>query len=99
METTLTIDQIVQNPKVRGGQPIIRGTSIRVADVAIAAVFHDQDADGISSWYGLSLSQVYAALSYYYEHKAEIDEAIKRQIDEAQELRKNRVGSRPDKSG
>ena len=98
METTLSIDQIVQNPKVRGGQPIIRGTSIRVADVAIAAIFHDQDADGISSWYGLSLSQVYAALSYYYEHKAEIDEAIKQQIAEAQELKKNRVGSKQDSS-
>jgi hypothetical protein len=34
----------------------------------------------------LSLSQIYAALSYYYEHQTEFDIEIVRQVDEADRL-------------
>jgi hypothetical protein len=33
-------------------------------------------ADEIASNHGLSLADVYAALTYYYDHRQEIDEAI-----------------------
>jgi len=88
-----SINLIAINPKVRRGRPHIVGTTITVADVAIAHVYHGQDADGIADWYALSLPQVYAALSYYYYHKAEIDEQIRAQIRHAEELEENRVGN------
>ena len=88
-----SINLIAINPKVRRGRPHIVGTTITVADVAIAHVYHGQDADGIADWYALSLPQVYAALSYYYDHKAEIDEQIRAQIRHAEELEENRVGN------
>jgi uncharacterized protein (DUF433 family) len=88
-----SINLIAINPKVRRGRPHIIGTSITVADVAIAHIYHHQDADGIADWYGLSLPQVYAALSYYYDHKAVLDEQIRTQIRHAEELEEKRVGN------
>ena len=75
-----TIQVIAVNPKVRSGRPFIIGTSVTVTDIAIAKNYHNQDADGIADWYGLTLTQVYGALAYYYEHKAELDQIIRAQI-------------------
>jgi uncharacterized protein (DUF433 family) len=93
MATIQSIDLITTDPDVRGGRPCIGGTGIRVIDIAIAQVFHQRTPDEISSDYALSLAQVHAALAYYYEHKGEMDEDIRRQIDTAQALKEKRVGS------
>lgn len=79
---------------MRSGRPYILGTSVTVADVAIVKIYHGQDADGIAEWFGLTLPQVYAALAYYYDHKAEMDAQICDQIKRAEELKEKRVGSR-----
>ncbi len=89
-----SINLIAINPTVRRARPHIVGTTVIVADVAIARVYHQQDADGIAGWYGLTLPQVYAALSYYYDHKAEIDGQIRDQIQRAEALERDRVGSK-----
>ena len=57
METILSIDLIAINPNVRNGRPFLVGTTITVADIALAKIYHALDADGIADWYGLSLSQ------------------------------------------
>lgn len=88
-----SINVIATNPNVRNGRPYIAGTTVTVADVAITKIFHGEDADGIAAWYGLSLSQVHAALSYYYAHKSEMDEQIQSQIKRAEELKEKRVGN------
>lgn len=93
MDTVQSINLIAINPKVRRGRPYIVGTSVTVADVAIAHIYHDQDADGIAGWYKLTLPQVYAALSYYYDHKDAIDEQIRAQIQQARDLAERQVGS------
>jgi uncharacterized protein (DUF433 family) len=93
-ELVQTIQVIAVNPKVRNGRPYIIGTSITVADVAIAKNYHNQDADSIADWYGLTLTQVYGALAYYYEYKAEIDKTIRAQIKHAERLKEKRIGSR-----
>lgn len=74
MDTLLSIDLIATNPGIRNGRPYIIGTTITVSDVAVAHIYHGQDAAGISAWYRLELAQVYAALTYYYAHKPDIDE-------------------------
>ena len=94
METIQSINLIAINPKIRSGRPYIVGTTLTVADVAIAKVFHMLDADGIADHYDLSLPQVYAALAYYYEHKSEIDESITERRKLAEEMKEKRVGSR-----
>ena len=92
MATVQRIDLITTDPGVRNGQPCVGGTGIRVADIAIAHLFHRRTPDEISSDYELSSAQVHAALAFYYEHKADIDEEIRRQIRKAQALRNERGG-------
>ena len=92
METIQSIDLIAINPNVRSGRPILVGTTITVADIAVAKIYHNLDADGIADWYGLSLAQVYAALAYYYEHRDVLDEQIRSQIRRAEELTERRSG-------
>ncbi len=92
-EFVQAIQVIAINPKVRRGRPYIMGTSVTVADVAMAKNYHNQDADGIADWYDLTLPQVYGALAYYYEHKSEIDRTIRAQIKQAESLKEERIGS------
>lgn len=94
MAEILAINWIVSDPKIRNGIPIIDGTTVRVMDVAIAMIYHQQDPDGIADWYGLSLAQVHAALTYYYDHQSEIDAEIKQHSEIAQEFKEKRLGSR-----
>ena len=93
MQTVLSINLITSDPNVRGGRPCVAGTGVRVSDVALSMLFHDQAPGEIAATYGISLAQVHAALAYYYEHKAELDEDIRRQIATARELKEKRVGS------
>lgn len=63
-------------PGVAGGKPRIAGHRITVQDVV---VWHERlglSADEIATEYGLSLSDVYAALAYYYDHREEIHRAV-----------------------
>jgi uncharacterized protein (DUF433 family) len=93
VESIQSINLIAVNPAVRKGRPYIVGTTVTVADVAMAKIYHGQDADGIAEWYGLSLPQVYAALSYYYDHKDDIDEQIRSQIRRAETLKDQALGN------
>jgi len=92
MATVLHIDTIVSDPKVRGGKPIIAGTGLRVSDIAAWHTFGGHSAEELAVDFGLNMAQVYAALSYYYTHKGEIDAEIRSNTEEAEksllELRK-----------
>jgi len=94
--TVLAIDHIVATPGVCGGAPRIEGTRIRVADIATYAVLHHWSVEKIAEELELTPAQIHAALAYYYDHKDEIDQAIKaadalaRQIGTSfQDLRKS----------
>ncbi len=89
-----SINLIGIDPKIRSGRPYIIGTGVTVADIAIAKIFHQQDADTIAEAYELSLAQVYAALAYYYQHKAVIDASIEERRRLAQEMKEKGIGSR-----
>ncbi len=91
MSTVQTTERILTTPNVRGGRPYIRGTTVTVDDIIIAKLYHGLDADGIASWYGLSLPEVYMALAYYYDHKEEIDRQIKQQIRRSERLREQHL--------
>ena len=62
------------NPKISGGQPVIKNTRIKVMDIAIRYELMGMSADKIIDEYPrLKLEQVHDALSYYYEHKDMFD--------------------------
>jgi len=61
---------------MRGGKPRISGTRITVADVVIMHFRMNQSLEEIAGVYHLSLAGVHAALTYYYDHRVEIDEGI-----------------------
>jgi uncharacterized protein (DUF433 family) len=94
VNTIQTIDQIATNPRIRNGRPFIIGATLTVADVAIAKVFMMMEAEEIADYYRLTLPQVYSALAYYYEHKADIDLDIEQRRRLAEEMKEKRVGSR-----
>ncbi len=87
MTMVRSAERIASHPDIRGGRPHIQGTTVTVADVVIAKLYHGLDADGIAAWYGLSLPEVYTALAYYYDHKEEIDAQIKEQIRRSEHLK------------
>jgi uncharacterized protein (DUF433 family) len=60
-------------PGVCGGKPRIAGHRITVADVAVWHEKNGLSIDEIANEYHLTLAEVYAALAYYHDHRAEID--------------------------
>jgi uncharacterized protein (DUF433 family) len=76
-------------PGICGGKPRLAGTRIRVQDVVIWHERMNLSADEIASKHPqASLAAIYAALTYYHEHRNEIDEQIRRGDDLVQELRR-----------
>lgn len=60
----------------KGHKPRIAGRRITVQHIAIFYELHGWSVEKIAEQFRLTLSQVHAALAYYYDHKSEIDEAI-----------------------
>jgi len=76
-----------------GGEPHILGRRIKVRDVAI---WHDRlgmSADQIASEYDLDLSQIYAALTYYFDNREQIDKTIRESEAFIAELEKRETSS------
>jgi uncharacterized protein (DUF433 family) len=66
-------DHIQVRPDTAGGKPSIRGRRITVQDIVIWHERLGKGADEIAAEDDLSLGSVYAALAYYFDHRAEID--------------------------
>ena len=60
-------------PGVRGGRPRIAGTRLAVADIVMLHLRMGTPIEEIAGEYQVTLSDVHAALAYYYDHRAEID--------------------------
>ncbi len=79
----LSIEEIVSDPKVRSGRPVIRGTGIMVMTIVLAHTTGDKlTLEIISKDYGLPLGQVMAAMAYYYLHQQEMDAQFQREKEE-----------------
>ncbi|HEX8033471.1 MAG TPA: DUF433 domain-containing protein, partial [Ktedonobacterales bacterium] len=75
MTTPTDIKYIVTDPEVYGGRPIIAGHRIAVIDVAIWTQ-QGMTPEQIAREYPLTLSEIHAALAYYYDHKVELDKQL-----------------------
>jgi uncharacterized protein (DUF433 family) len=67
---------IVSTPGYRGGRPRISGTRITVQDIVLMHLRLGEPLEKIVSDYQLQPAAVHAALSYYYDHQAEIDKMM-----------------------
>lgn len=83
----VTAAHITRTADVAGGKPCIAGRRIRVQDVYIWHEHHGMSADEIASEYNLTLIEVYAALTFAFEHLTEIQEAIRQSDQNAAEIR------------
>lgn len=73
---------------VVGGKPRIAGHRITVQNIVI---WHERlglSADEIAGEYNLSLAEIYAALTYYYDHREVIDRTIREDEEFIAELRR-----------
>jgi uncharacterized protein (DUF433 family) len=74
--TIHSIDTIVSHPSIRGGRPIIAGTTLRVQDVAALHRYQQYSPAELATQLQITLEQVHAALAYYFAHQADMDAAI-----------------------
>ena len=85
-QTHHIIDEIISDPNVRGGRPVIKGTGFRVSDVVVNRYDNGHSPEAIAELFRLNLAQVYAALTYYHLNKDEIDVQIRDDEEEAGQL-------------
>jgi uncharacterized protein (DUF433 family) len=77
---------ITSHPDIHGGCPIIAGTGVTVRRIAIwykQSLTAEEIADRIGY---LTLTQVYAALTYYHANREEIDADIAAEEAEADRI-------------
>ncbi len=83
------LDQHIEiTPGVSGGKPRIAGHRITVQNIVIWHERMGMSADEIATEYGLTLADVFAALTYYYDHRVEIDDSIRSDTEFVAELRR-----------
>lgn len=81
-------DRITKTPDVCGGRACIAAHRIRVMDIVIRHENLGMSADQIVADYPqLGLSDVHAALAYYFDNVEEIREDIRGNADMAEQLR------------
>ena len=68
--------------------PFIEGTSMKVVELVTSIHAYGWSPEELHFQYPhLSMSQIYSALAYYWEHKLEIDADVQRRFEYAEKLR------------
>ena len=79
---------IVQDEGICGGQPRIVDTRLKVQLIALEYDRLGWTPDQICDAHpGITLAQVHAAISYYYDHKEDIDRTIREDQEFAERLK------------
>ena len=88
----LPYPHITTDSRVMSGRPCIAGTRVRVMDVvgAYKAGVSDEELQEYFSSRPLTLSEIHAALAYYYDHQGEIDAAFAEDEDLGQNAERER---------
>jgi uncharacterized protein (DUF433 family) len=82
METKVMHPYITFRDDIGGGKPIITGTRTRVANIIAYYKLGYSPEELAREFPHLTLSKIYDALSYYYEHQNEIDKEIDEDSEE-----------------
>lgn len=67
---------IVKNPEICGGSPTISGTRISVRLIASRVKCGDASEDILRDYPHLTLAQIHDAISYYFDHKEELEKEL-----------------------
>jgi len=91
---------IVKTPGVMGGKPRIDGHRIRVSDIVVWHEKRGWSPDEIVDQFpGLTLADVYAALAYYFDHHAEIEDEFAREAKQVEKFNTLSIGFLHKKQG
>jgi uncharacterized protein (DUF433 family) len=88
MPTTVQKQHITRTAGVCGGKPCVADTRIRVWDIATASQAGQSPDEILASFPHLTLSDVHAALAYYYDNREQIEKQMARERREVQSLRR-----------
>jgi uncharacterized protein (DUF433 family) len=84
---TVSTEHIEKTPDVCGGSARIAGHRVRVLDVVVWHELRGYAADEIVAMFpGITLADVHAALTYYFDHRQEIDDEFRRDEQAAKDL-------------
>jgi uncharacterized protein (DUF433 family) len=87
MDNVIT-QHITKTPGICGGQACIAGHRIRVMDVVVLHERRGMSPEEVVQQYpGISLADVYAALTYYHDNREEIEESFRKELEVAESLR------------
>lgn len=75
--------RVVRNPRVHGGEPVIRGTRIPVRAIVVAWEAEPDVAAMLQAYPRLMAEDVREALAYYAAHRDEVDARIRAQLADA----------------
>ena len=68
--------------------PIVAGTTMKVVEIVVSQRAYGWSPEEIHFQYPhLSMSQIYSALAYYWDHRSEMDIDLQRRFDFAENLR------------
>lgn len=76
MSTQTLSRYVTRNPEILGGEPIITGTRTSVRSIVGFWKMNIQPEEILDHLPHLTLAQVFDALSFYCDHRAEIDNYI-----------------------
>ncbi|MFN0037608.1 MAG: DUF433 domain-containing protein, partial [Saprospiraceae bacterium] len=74
-------NKIEATPGTVGGQPRIAGTRFTVKQIVVWHEYMGMGADEIATEYEIQLSDIYAALSYFFDHREDILRSIQAEKD------------------
>ncbi len=80
--------EVIRDKKICGGKACLKGTRIRVIDIIERYKILKENPEEIAAAFDIPIDSVFAALSYYYKHPAE----IKKEIDGDKEFVKKLKG-------
>jgi uncharacterized protein (DUF433 family) len=91
MSVAVTYPYVVFTPSLFQGEAHIEGLRIRVRDIALARDQggHTPEEIAATVYPDLSLAQVYSALAYYEDHRAEIEQAARREQEAVEKFRQS----------
>ncbi len=78
MNTAVAYRYITTNEKILSGEPIIKGTRTSVRAIVENWQLGLSPEEIVRGLPHLTLAEIFEAMSYYYDNKAEIDEYIER---------------------
>src|SRR2546423_12100477 len=89
----MVVEPIVYIQRDERGVSWIAESNTKVIEVAMDHAAYGWDAEEIHAAHPhLSLAAIHAALSYYHDHKAQLDQQMQRQLEEHRRLRSEAAG-------